>query len=90
MVEITLDARPGQIVTLRHGEVLNREGNLYTKNLRAARAADTFICKGGPTVLRPRFTYHGFRYVSVEGMGDTPELGQVYEDILRRLNGADG
>lgn len=73
VVELTLDGRPGQTVTLRHAEVLDRDGNFYTVNLRTARATDRFVCAGGRQTFRPQFTFHGFRYVAVEGMGETPD-----------------
>ena len=68
VVELRINGTSGQKITLRHAEVLDREGNFYTENLRTARATDTFICKGGEEVFRPRFTFHGFRYVAVEGI----------------------
>ncbi len=36
----------GTKVTLRHGEILNADGTLYTANLRAAQATDTFTLAG--------------------------------------------
>jgi alpha-L-rhamnosidase len=74
VVEARLTCPPGTTVTLRHAEVLDRDGNFYTENLRRARASDTFICRGGgEEVFMPRFTFHGFRYVKVEGLEERPE-----------------
>jgi alpha-L-rhamnosidase len=47
--------------------VLAADGSLYTDNLRTARATDEFITAGGPEVLEPRFTLHGFRYAEITG-----------------------
>jgi len=59
----------GQEVVVYHAEVLDKHGNFYTENLRAAKATDKFICNGeGEEVFRPRFTFHGFRYIKVEGI----------------------
>ena len=56
----------GDKVILKFAEVLDREGNFYTINLRAAKATDTYILKGGgEEVFEPRFTNHGFRYIQV-------------------------
>lgn len=74
VVELTVDGKPGQKIVLRHAEVLDRDGNFYTTNLRTARATDTFVCSGGLEIFRPNFTFHGFRYICVEGMGEEPEL----------------
>jgi alpha-L-rhamnosidase len=59
----------GATIQLRFGEVLNRDGSLYTDNLRSARATDTYTLRGGGAeeVWEPRFTTHGFRYVELSG-----------------------
>jgi alpha-L-rhamnosidase len=64
----------GTEVRLRHAEVLEPDGNLYTENLRSARATDSYILEGdGPETFVPRFTYHGFRYVEITGYPGRPE-----------------
>jgi len=72
------EANPGLTISLRHGEMLNDasgtgddvEGALYDENLRTFKAIDTYKIKGdhGGEVYRPRFTYHGFRYVEITGI----------------------
>ena len=52
-------------ITLRFAEILVN-GNFYTDNLRSAKATDTFIVKGMRTIS-PEFTFHGFRYMKMEG-----------------------
>jgi len=65
-VKLRIQAQSGTSVQLRHGEILNTDGSLYTENLRTARATDTYVCSGrGVETWEPHFTYHGFRYVSV-------------------------
>jgi len=68
----------GTTITLRHAEVLDQQGNLYTENLRMADQIACYTLKGLPDadeLFEPHFTFHGFRYVSVEGFpgGPTPE-----------------
>lgn len=60
---------PGAI-TVRHAELLDDKGELDRRNLRAARAEDSyrFSAAAGPVVLEPKFTYQGFRYVEVSGL----------------------
>ena len=82
VVALTVDGIPGQKITLRHAEALDKNGNFYTENLRTARATDTFICKGGKETFRPRFTYHGFRYVTVEGLKEI-DLSKIHACVLR-------
>ena len=66
-LRINVDGPPGASVRIRHGEVLAADGSLYTDNLRTARATDEFTTAGGPEVLEPRFTLHGFRYAEITG-----------------------
>ena len=82
VIVLTVDGEPGQTIVLHHAEVLDNNGNFYIENLRSARANDTFICRGGRQVFRPRFTLHGFRYIRVEGMGKSPELSAFQACVL--------
>jgi len=55
-------------ISISHAEVLDKEGNFYTDNLRAAKAQDIYILKGdGEEIFEPHFTWHGFRFIKVEG-----------------------
>ncbi|RSN71961.1 alpha-L-rhamnosidase [Actinomadura sp. WAC 06369] len=72
-VRLTLrDPAPGARVVVRHAEVLDENGALYTDNLRTAEATDVLIGggSGGEVVFEPRFTYHGFRYAEVTGLAE--------------------
>jgi len=61
-------APAGTTVTLRHAEVLDKEGNFYTANLRSAKETIRYTTKGqGVEVFAPHFTFQGFRYVAVSG-----------------------
>ncbi len=69
-VRLSVRAPCGTTVRLRFAEILNPNGTLYTENLRGARATDYYTCKGGGLeTWEPRFTFHGFRYVEVSGLG---------------------
>ena len=58
----------GEMLKLRHGEILNADGSLYTANLRKAKA-ETVYYKGTETEkYRPRFSFMGFRYVELSGV----------------------
>jgi alpha-L-rhamnosidase len=58
----------GTRVQLRFAEMLNRDGTLFTENLRTAQVTDVYVLKGaGEEVWEPRFTFHGFQYVEVSG-----------------------
>jgi alpha-L-rhamnosidase len=78
----------GTELVLKHGEMLNVDGTVYTENLRSAKAIDRYIAKGGgEEVWQPRFTFHGFRYVEIAGFPVRPlsdaVTGQVWMSGVR-------
>jgi alpha-L-rhamnosidase len=79
----------GTEVKLVHAETLLPDGNLYLANIRGARVTDIYTLGGGDDVeeWEPRFTYHGFRYVEVNGWPGKPTVddidGRVVHDDLR-------
>jgi alpha-L-rhamnosidase len=74
-VRLRVRGEAGTAVTLRHAEVLDKAGNFYTTNLRAAKQQVTYVLKGGgEEVYEPHFTFQGFRYVAVEGWPGEPTL----------------
>jgi alpha-L-rhamnosidase len=77
VVRLKVSARAGTKLTLRHAEMLNPDGTIYTKNLRSAVSIDRCVCKGGGEVWQPAFTFHGFRYVELTGLPDKPGLDTV-------------
>lgn len=69
-VELRVKAPRGTHLVLRHAEVCNADGTLYTENLRTARATDFYTCSGeSEETWQPRFTFHGFRYLEIKGLG---------------------
>ncbi|HTN36233.1 MAG TPA: family 78 glycoside hydrolase catalytic domain [Arachidicoccus sp.] len=64
-----LKGKAGDTIRISHAEVLDKEGNFYTANLRAAKAQDNYILDGGDAqTFEPHFTWQGFRYIKVEGL----------------------
>jgi alpha-L-rhamnosidase len=62
-----LDLPEGHKVTFTHTEVLE-QGEVATRPLRIAKCADTIVGNGAPILnWTPKFTFHGFRYVQIEG-----------------------
>ena len=67
-VRIRVTGAAGQTVTLRHAELLTSDGEPEYETLRTAKATDSYTLAGGqPETWEPAFTFHGFRYVEVEG-----------------------
>lgn len=75
VAELRVKGEKGQKIVIRHAEVLDNEGNFYPETLRQAKSVDTFICDGEEQIFCPHFTFHGFRYICVEGMDEfTPDM----------------
>ncbi len=67
-VQMKVSGKAGDQITLKFAEVLDKQGNFYTENLRAAKVTDVFTVKGGgEEIFEPKFTFHGFRYLKIEG-----------------------
>ncbi len=67
-VVIKAKGNAGDKIKVWHAEVLDKSGNFYTTNLRAAKAEDEYTLSGnGEETFEPHFTFHGFRYIRIEG-----------------------
>jgi len=71
-VQFKVRGKKGDSIKLSHAEVLDKAGNFFTGNLREAKAQDIYILNGTKEEqFKPHFTFHGFRYVKVEGINST-------------------
>lgn len=77
-IRIKAQGKRGDVITLRHAEILDKEGIIYYDNLRAAKQTNTYQLKGGvEEVFEPHFTFQGFRYVMVSGYPGTLEAKDI-------------
>ncbi len=84
-VRIEVSGKPGDVVTVRHSEILHDDGTLNMDYLRVSdptyplpMQTDTYILKGeGTECCEPKFTYHGFRYISIEGIGEELSFDRI-------------
>ncbi len=86
VVDLTIQGKKGQTVTVKHAEILNPDGTLNTQFLRTAKATATYICADGEQHYSPRLTYMGFRYISVEGIEERDiqvSARALYSDLER-------
>jgi alpha-L-rhamnosidase len=67
IIEIDPTKLKGDSIKIRHGEILNQDGSLYTDNLRKAKAELVYRKGANTEKYRPRFTYMGFRYAEISG-----------------------
>ncbi|MDR0589352.1 MAG: glycoside hydrolase family 78 protein [Spirochaetaceae bacterium] len=80
-IRLKVRQKPGDRLTIRYAESLKEDHSLelFTMNRHYPASpfmTDEFICNGEEFTWSPRFTYHGFRYIEIEGL-DTGELDQV-------------
>ena len=84
IIEIDPSKMSGDCLKVRHGEILNPDGSLYTTNLRKAKAEIIYHKAEG--IYRPRFTYMGFRYAELSGVEYVDGLitaYAIYSDMER-------
>ncbi|MBQ0062751.1 MAG: family 78 glycoside hydrolase catalytic domain [Prevotella sp.] len=72
----------GDTLIIRYAEKLDKDGTLYTANLRNAQTTDYYISNGKDegTMWSPIFSYHGFRYVEINRT-DIPASDVVAEVV---------
>lgn len=80
-VRLTVRGAAGTKIILRHGEVLKDgrvDRNLVNYTWNGCFQEDRYVLRGDSVeTWEPRFTYHGFRYVEVEGWPGTPDVGAL-------------
>lgn len=82
--KLRVQGQCGTKVIMKFAELLYKDGTINRENIRAAKAEDTYILKGGDMEFyEPRFTYHGFRYVQVEGYPGQPDLNSITGRVVR-------
>ena len=74
-VEFKVCGKRGGRVCLSHAEVLDRDGNFYTDNLRTAKQKVEYILSGeGEEIWHARMSFQGFRYIRLDEYPAMPEL----------------
>ena len=96
-VAFTVNARAGQRLVLRFGEMFDGEGEFTQKNIQCAtkkRATPLqkieYTCKGGVNTYKTKFAIFGFQYMLVEGdaewKADDFTAVAVYSDMQSTLS----
>jgi alpha-L-rhamnosidase len=89
VVRFRVQGPAGTTVRLQHGETLDAQGNFTTAHLQVPHRWQEvrYTLKGeAEEVYTPHFTFHGFRYVKVEGFPGLPSIEQftglaLYSDL---------
>lgn len=82
VIHLVIKAEKGTKLTVKHAEILDSNGGLFTKNLRKAKATLSLVCgNDGINEFSPHFTYMGFRYAEVSS--DLPfEIVKIESIVL--------
>lgn len=64
------DTEPGQRIVIEHTETLAADGSWF-RNIDGINKeqVDVFVAAGGDDEWEPEFTFHGFRYARISGLG---------------------
>jgi len=77
----------GTKLRIQVGETL-QDGNFYRDNLRSAKAEFRYTSDGEERILRPHFTFYGYRYAKLEGFTNFTEEDfesfAIYSDMEER------
>jgi alpha-L-rhamnosidase len=87
VARVRMTGKKGKVVTIRYAEDVyhtgDRQGQIYTDNLRSAKATDSYrFAQDGVVTYEPAFTQHGFRYVEISGT-DTPPNPSDVKGVVR-------
>lgn len=75
--------KPGDRVCLSHAEILDKDGNFYTDNLRTAENKVEYILSGkGEEFYHPHFTFQGFRYVRIDEYPGEIKLDNFFGKVI--------
>lgn len=65
-IKIRVNGNCGDRIVIRHAEVLDKDGNFYTDNMRIAKNLISYTLNGTEQEVYPRFSYQGFRYICLD------------------------
>ncbi|MDQ0644182.1 alpha-L-rhamnosidase [Microbacterium murale] len=70
-VRLVVRGSAGDVITVKHAEILEPSGDLHTAALRSAKATDEYtLDRDGEHTLEPQFTFHGFQHAEVHGAAE--------------------
>ena len=101
-MEITLEAPRGQEIIFRYCEDLNEDLTPKHNKMEEPYREEIFefqvnklIASGGRDTFKPKFSYHGFRYVIIEGLPCEPRREDmrayfIHNDVKRKADFTSG
>jgi len=92
-IRLETTGKNGGVLTIRYAEAIGEDlslklGDIPRPYQEGEMMTDRVICSGEPIVWSPIFTYHGFRYIEIEGLMDVESTKVsgvfVHQDIKRK------
>ena len=88
-IRLRINQKSGDLLVIRHAEQLKKDNSLELNSMdsdyfypESKFMTDRFICNGEDFTWSPRFTYHGFRYVEIEGLDDENAKNETVTGIF--------
>lgn len=83
-VRFTFTVPAGTQISIKHAEVLDKDGNIYYGNLRPAKQTIHYTAKGIENEqYAPIFTFMGFRYIEIIGYpGGMPPASSIVGEVI--------
>lgn len=82
-IRFNLISKLGDKITISHAEILDKDGNFYTDNLRSAKQKIEYTFKGNNTEsYAPLFTFMGFRYLKIEDFAGEINLDNFTGEVI--------
>jgi len=97
-MEITLTAERGREITFRYTEDIDQGGDPKYNKMdtphfypQSPFHLNKLIASGGVDTFKPSFSYHGFRYVLIEGLDKAPAIDSMrayftHNDVKRKAD----
>lgn len=94
-IRLTIAGKEGQLLTIRYGEQLKEDNSLELNQMtkhypNSEFQTDRFICSRNEITWSPRFAYHGFRYIEIDGLDEQTQAKVqavfVHQDVEIRTN----
>lgn len=78
-VRLTVTGKRGQLLTIRYAERIQQDRTLELGGINrffpeSEFQTDKFVCCGKKLTWSPKFTYHGFRYIEIDGITDIDDI----------------
>lgn len=82
-VKIDATGDAGDVIYLKHFEVLDKDGNCYFDNIRLAKQEARYILAGNErAIFESHFSFQEFRYVQILEFPGKPQIGNFIGVVL--------